>query len=867
MTPAGISTSTSQRFRRPIEIILLAALYFGVAKLSLSLAGENASVSPVWPPTGLAIAALLLLGIRAWPGLLLGAFLANVFTDIPILTVAAIGVGNTLEAVVAVRVLQALDFHKSLDRARDVGAFVVVAFLATMVSATIGNLSLLLGHAARWDEFYSLWMTWWLGDLVGALVIGPLILAWNSSAYHWLPKKRYIEAALLLTVLGFASLVTFAKPAPTPIQYYPLTRLIVPFFLWISLRLGQRGTTLATVVLSAFTIWGTVHGFGPFVGPTRTATEALLQLQLYVGSNAVTFLFLAAVVQERRTAAEALREKEQQLSVALDAAKMGAWNYELSTSTVQWTTNLELIHGMRPGGFGGTFDHFVSNVHPDDRMFVIATIDHNIKNATQHEIEYRILMPDKSVRWVQGKGEVIRDEEGKTVRLSGVCMDITERKQAEVEREDLLLREQTARIEAEKATDSIERLQAVTDTALQHLALDDLLNEMLVRVRELLEVDSVAILLLSDDGESLTLSAGVGLEKELAQEEVRVPLGKGVAGTIAARRMPLVIDDLSTFEVHNPILSQNISSLIGAPLIVKGKVIGVIHADTIKPRHFIKEDINLLQLVADRIALAVDHAHLYEAEQRARIAAEDASRMKDEFLATLSHELRTPLNAIVGWSGMLRTGRLDPPTAKRAMEIIDRNAKAQAQLIEDILDVSRIITGKLRVEPGPVELPLVIEAAVDAVRPALNSKSITLDMNLNPEVGPVLGDPDRLQQVVWNLLSNAVKFTPANGNINVSLEKSGGQVEIIVRDTGQGISEAFLPYVFDRFRQADSAITRQHGGLGLGLAIARHLVELHGGSIQARSDGEGKGATFIVTLQATQGTQALPLQEETTQVT
>ena len=470
------------------------------------------------------------------------------------------------------------------------------------------------------------------------------------------------------------------------------------------------------------------------------------------------------------------------------------------------------------------------------------------KTASSMKLNTGSFVSDKSVRWVHGKGQVIRDEKGKTIRMTGVCMDITERKRAEQELEELLMREQAARIEAERAAETIKRLQAVTDTALQHLGVDDLLTELLQRVKELLNVDSVAILLLGEAGDQLILTAGVGLEKHLAKDGVRVPFGSGIAGKIAERRQPLVVEDLSKMEVHNPILRDNISSLIGAPLIVKGRVIGIIHADTIKPRRFTDEDVRLLQLVADRIAVAIDHAHLYEAEQRARIAAEDASRMKDEFLATVSHELRTPLNAIVGWSGMLRTGRLDQPTSKRAMEIIDRNAKAQTQLIEDILDVSRIITGKLRVDATPVELLPIIDAAIDSIRPALNSKSITLDLEADPDVGPVLGDGDRLQQVIWNLLSNAVKFTPANGRIEVGLRRNGGEVEIVVSDNGKGISEAFLPYVFDRFRQADGAITRQHGGLGLGLAIARHLVELHGGSIRASSDGEGKGATFIVNL-------------------
>ncbi|MDQ2856506.1 MAG: MASE1 domain-containing protein [Acidobacteriota bacterium] len=776
-----------------------------------------------------------------------GAFLANYFhTPIPLWAAAGIAVGNTLEAVVAVSLLRARDFHNSLDRAKDVGSLIAVALLASMASATVGNLVLCIDHAELWSQFSNLWLTWWLGDLVGAVVVAPLVLVWGTSSHGWLPKKRSVEALLLLTVLALAAMVTFARSAPTPIQYYPLTRLIVPFFIWVSLRLGQRGVSLATIVLSGFAIWGTAHGLGPFVGPGKPPNE-LLQLQLFVGSNAVMFLFLAAVVEERRTGAEALRQKEEQLSVALDAAKLGAWNYDLQTATVKWSRNLELLHGLKPGTFGGTFDHFMSDVHPEDSERLIETLQQTIKQGLQHEVEYRIIRPDGSIRWVEGKGQVIHDDTATPIRMTGVCMDVTERKLAQEEREQLLKLEREARIEAENATEATKRLQAVTDAALQHLAVDDLLQEMLERVRELLEVDSVAILLLSEDGKELKLSARVGLERELSPN-VSVPFGRGIAGGIAASRAPIVIDDLSQTDVQNPVLRTNFSSLIGAPLIVKEKVIGVIHADTVAPRHFTAEDVRLLQLVADRLALALDHAHLYEAEQAARIAAEEASRMKDEFLATVSHELRTPPNAIVGWSALLRSGSLDQPTSKRAIEIIDRNARAQTQLIEDLLDVSRIITGKLRVETAPVELSQVIEAAIDSVRPALASKSITLNLEAEPRIRPVLGDADRLQQVIWNLLSNAAKFTGAKGQIDVQLRSSGTGAEVIVSDNGQGISEAFLPYVFDRFRQADGAMTRQHGGLGLGLAIARHLVELHGGSIKAESPGEGKGATFVIKL-------------------
>jgi signal transduction histidine kinase len=233
---------------------------------------------------------------------------------------------------------------------------------------------------------------------------------------------------------------------------------------------------------------------------------------------------------------------------------------------------------------------------------------------------------------------------------------------------------------------------------------------------------------------------------------------------------------------------------------------------------------------------------------RAKQQAEEANRMKDEFLATLSHELRTPLNAMLGWAQVLRMGKLDEAAAARALETIERNARAQAQLIADLLDVSRIITGKLRLDFQPVELPRIIEAALDSVRPAADAKGIHLVVTRDPLASPVLGDGDRLQQVVWNLLSNAIKFTPREGTVEVRLRQTGASAEVRVSDTGAGIRPDFLPYVFDRFRQAESTITRSHGGLGLGLSIVRHLVELHGGTVEVQSEGEGKGAIFTVLL-------------------
>jgi signal transduction histidine kinase/CheY-like chemotaxis protein len=252
--------------------------------------------------------------------------------------------------------------------------------------------------------------------------------------------------------------------------------------------------------------------------------------------------------------------------------------------------------------------------------------------------------------------------------------------------------------------------------------------------------------------------------------------------------------------------------------------------------------------IAERKRIEDELRESLSREQIARAEAETANRMKDEFLATVSHELRTPLNAIIGWSHMLRSGKLDTTTITHALETIDRNAKSQAQLVEDILDVSRMITGKLRLDMEPVDLASVINAAIDAVQLAAESKSINLKVTLDPCARHTFGDAGRLQQVVWNLLSNAIKFTPATGVVELRLEKTNASLQLRISDSGQGIAPEFLPFVFDRFRQADASSTRKIGGLGLGLAIVRHLTELHGGTVSAESDGAGLGATFTITL-------------------
>jgi signal transduction histidine kinase/DNA-binding NarL/FixJ family response regulator len=303
-------------------------------------------------------------------------------------------------------------------------------------------------------------------------------------------------------------------------------------------------------------------------------------------------------------------------------------------------------------------------------------------------------------------------------------------------------------------------------------------------------------------------------------------------------------------EAHLDVVrALGVRSAMAVPLAARGGILGVIRLVSAESgRRYGEQDLSFARDLARRAALAIDNARLYRDLQRAAASAEAANRMKDEFLATMSHELRTPLQAILGWATLLHRKQADPKTLGQGIDTIERNARVQAQIISDLLDVSRIVSGKLALEMKLVDLRGLLEAALDVVRPAAAAKGVMLEMVENPPVTPIVADADRLRQIAWNLLSNAVKFTPAGGRVETALRRSKAHVEIAVRDTGEGIPPEFLPFVFDRFRQADSSTTRRRGGLGLGLAIVRHLVELHGGTVRAESGGVGKGATFTVAI-------------------
>jgi PAS domain S-box-containing protein len=1071
-----------------LQILVIAALYVAAAKIGFSFATINRSVSPVWPPSGIAIAAVLVFGMRAWPGVLLGALVANFFTPIPGLSAEAIALGNTAEALTTAALLRYVGFNKSLERARDVFKFTLVVFMCTVVSATIGNLSLCFTGAENWNQFLPLWSTWWLGDVAGAVIVAPLFLVWTSRSFPY-SKLRTVEGAFLITLIALGSMFNFGNNTPVPIRYQPLTRLLIPFLLWAAFRLGTRGLTLAIFAQSAFAVWGTINGFGPFSSPNPS--QSLLTLQLYLTTNAVTFLSLVAVIEERRVAQAVRNENQRRLTGNLAVTQILAespqlreatrrilstvgetlnweagslWTFDKETGALKlrdiwhasnvnittfeaasreqkfepgmglpgrvwqlqqpvWVANVAeddnfprapfaLADGLR-SAFGfpivaddellGVGEFFSKEIRePDEALLAMfrsigTQIGQFIKRQRAEELlrtkeaelaqiadttpimlircssdlkyvfvnrayaEFLQTQPEeivgKSIVEVIGQqgldalmpyiervlqGEVVECEDrvdfkdigprflrtiyrpehnknGVVVGWLASVADITDRRNAEQKLSD------SERELAEFFNNATEAIHWMSRDGTILRANESELRMLGYTAKEYVgrnvtefHVDRENIGLLLDRlkaGETvqnfrsrLRHKSGALLEVTISSSAYFVD-GKFVHSRCftrditqqlqadrAIRQLAAIVestdDAIIGLDLHGVIKSWNVGAerlyqytsgeMIGQHVsrLMPGDLTdneGLLLSDlsdgrrveryetvrvakdgsridvslTISP---IKDAAGIVigaskiaRDISDRKRLDQEREGLLKREHEARAEAEIANRGKDEFLATLSHELRSPLNAIVGWATMLRKSELEPNEVQRAVEIIDRNARLQTRLIDSVLDVSRIVSGKFQIDSHPVNLNEVLEAAVDSMKPTADQKEIQLVRNFDPSGPPVSGDLSRLQQVFWNLLSNAVKFSPKKSVITVELHY-GNTAEIIVRDQGRGIDPDFLPHVFDRFRQADSSTTRRYGGLGLGLAIVRHLVELHGGQVLADSGGTDQGAAFTVNL-------------------
>jgi PAS domain S-box-containing protein len=480
--------------------------------------------------------------------------------------------------------------------------------------------------------------------------------------------------------------------------------------------------------------------------------------------------------------------------------------------------------------------------------------DYVLRAATEEgrfeEEDWRV-REDGSRFWAGVAITALRGPDGSILGFAKVIRDLTERKEAEDSRNRLLALEREARTRTEQLVAELRALQSITEAALAHLDLDSLLHALLDRLSEVLEVDTVAVLLLTDDQRWLVPRAAKGIEEEV-QAGIRLPLGHGFAGRIAAERRPIVLDDVEHAEVLNPILRhQGIRSLLGVPLLVEGRPLGVLHVGTLHMRRFTEDESSFLQVAADRVALAIEHARLYETAERARQAAESAGQqlqMRDEFLSVAAHELRTPITGLraatqVVTRQLRRGDDIPPERLTQMMNIIDHESEKLIRLVSQLLDVSRLEGGRVSLELSPFDLAALVRSLVTRVGLAAPGANIRVE---SPDTFWISADALRIEQVLQNLLDNAVKFSPEGGEITIDLTRPGPNLaHVAVRDHGIGLSPAEYERVFDRFYQVASG--ERTIGLGLGLYISREIIERHGGRIWVESPPDG-GTRFLLEL-------------------
>jgi PAS domain S-box-containing protein len=654
---------------------------------------------------------------------------------------------------------------------------------------------------------------------------------------------------------------------------------------WVSEGLPFLPFFIAVIAASTF------GGFGPGVLAAALSTIAASWIVppewLAVGDVSATgalvrFFFVGAVVawlndrlrqartvQERATARIAAQEASlrdadlahRRLAAIVESSDDSILGLDMNGIITSWNRGAERLYGYTAAEAVG---RPVTIVMPPERIDDEERMLARLRNGDRVEqFETERVRQDGSRFDVSVTLSPIKDASGRMTGASKIARDITDRRRAERVREELLERERRALAEAVAAGDRLAFLAEISALLTSSLDYQETLDRAVHLALPRLG-DYCNVLVEDEHGHLRHVAWGhVDRAKEPAVRDLvrlvlEAPNRGGVptfADVVMKTAKRIVVNHAAIVEAMaklpkdlDPALLQLGMALqphayLGVPLLSRGRPIGVLSFGTSEQesrREYLDTDIALVEEFARRVSTAIDNARLFR-------QADELNRLKDEFLATLSHELRTPLSAILGWSRMLAAKRLDDESAARAVEAIERNAQAQSQIVDDILDVARGMAGNLRLDVKPVDLVAVAHRGVEAIAPAAAAKR--LDVNVT-SAGPVsvLGDAGRLQQVVWNLLSNAVKFTGAGGHITLAIQSTNNHAELSVADTGIGIAPAFLPFVFDKFRQADGSYTRQHGGLGLGLAIARHLTELHGGSIEARSDGEGHGALFTVRL-------------------
>jgi signal transduction histidine kinase/integral membrane sensor domain MASE1 len=690
----------------------LTLIYIAAGKLGLRLAFVNASATAVWPPTGIAVAAFVLLGYRIWPAILLGAFLVNVTTSGVVATSIAIAVGNTLEGIVGGYLVNRFAHGRQVfERARDIFTYVMLAcIVSTTASATVGVTSLTLSGLAAWANYGAIWLTWWLGDAVGAIVIAPVLMLWAlNPRVRW--DRRYgLEAILLCLSALLLALIIFGGLSRLGAQHYPLEFLMLPIIVWAAFRFGQRGAATLALGLSGIAIWGTLAGFGPFV--RDSPHEALLLLQAFMGIVTLTGLGMAAVVAERQQAKEA----------------------------------------------------------------------------------------------------------------------------------------------AERAAERTLRLQQVTAALSEARTPDQVAHVILQEGRMAIGAEAGAVFGLTDDGQTFELVHSMGYAPEAPAWSHRSPSTE--TGPLWEA---LIKRDLVTVECPAELVARwpdyatahaglGDAATVAMPLLVDTRVLGVFSLAFRTERRFTTEDRSFLTTLGRQCAQALERSRLYAQERAARSTAEEAVRLRDVFLATAAHELKTPLTSILGYAELLerrlRKGN-GAEREQRAVHVVVAQADRLNKLIAALLEVGRIERDQLQLERAPLDLCALARRVVAASEPLLSQHTIAC---IAPKGAVMMnGDAMRLEQVLENLVQNAIKYSPGGGKVKVCIEQQNDAAWLWVSDEGIGIPHAAVPQLFDRFYRAPNVDPQRITGMGIGLYVAKEIVQLHGGTIMVEST-EGVGSTFRVCL-------------------
>ncbi len=618
----------------------------------------------------------------------------------------------------------------------------------------------------------------------------------NQVLFPFFIALLFVGAALLLTALFWSIFQTI----PSPLFY-----ISIALSAWRFGRItGYFASFLSAFALNYF-LFSSQFQFD-------FSRDGLIRSGLVLAVG-LTFSWLITIhkkseLEKSRLNAE-IENQRKRLSDIISSVPGVVWEAwgqpDKNSQKIDFVSDyVEKMVGYTVGEWLATPNFWLTIVHPDDKEAAARRSEEHFSRGGADTNTFRWIKKDGSEIWVESHSIVVTDEAGNPVGMRGVTLDITERKQAE---EAVKISEKRFRKLVEQSPISTQIFAPEGTTILTNTAWEKLWGVTLA--------DLPGYNILEDE--------------QLVERGIMPYIKKAFEGT------PTAIPPVPYYPDRGEFINQ--------PRWVEAFIYPVKDE-----QNHVHEVVLIHEDITARKEIESERELILEREQAARLKAEEANRIKDEFLATLSHELRTPLTAILGWSQMLSNNSLDEETVKYAVQVIERNARNQSQLINDILEVSRIITGKLRVVVKPVDLKSVIEAAIEAVQISADLKNINITFKYDKQIRTIKGDADRLQQVFWNLLSNAIKFTPAGGNVKIKAEKSETHIRVSVSDNGKGIEPEFLPYVFDRFRQADGSSTRQHGGLGLGLSIVRHLIEIHGGQVSAESEGAGKGATFIVEL-------------------